>query len=93
MKVVVDFGLAGVIEIEIEAEMIPVGTYDITIDGVTRGTLVMVQDGDETEGHRHFEVIPDEPGELLLDFAVTGKSIVISQSGTTWFSGTIPSAG
>ena len=90
-KIVVDFGLAGVVEIEVEAEMIPAGTYDITIDGVLRGTLIIVQDGDQSEGSRHFEVIPDEPGELLLDFAVTGKSIVISQSGSTWFSGTIPS--
>jgi hypothetical protein len=88
---VADFGLVGVTEIEIEVEQIPVGTYDILVDGVTRGTLIMVQDGSKSEGFRHFEVIPDQPGELLLDFPVAGKPIVISQNGTTWFSGTIPS--
>ena len=92
-EVTVDFGLAGVIELEIEAEKIPAGTYDISIDGTLRGTLVIEVDGSDLKGSRHFEVIPDEPGELLLDFPVVGKSIAITQSGTTWFSGTIPTAG
>lgn len=87
--VTVDFGLVGVIEIEIEAEDMPAGTYDITIDGVVRGTLVV---GLDLKGKRHFEVIPDEADELLLDFPVTGKSILISQGGTSWFTGTIPTA-
>ena len=91
-NVLVKFGLVGVIEIEIEVEEIPADTYDITIDGILRGTLVITQNGEELEGHRHFEVIPDEPDEFLLDFPVTGKSVVISKSGATWFSGTIPTA-
>ena len=92
-EVTVDFGLAGVIELEIEAEEIPAGTYDISVDGTIRGTLVIELDGSDLKGSRHFEVIPDEADELLLDFPVTGKSIAITRNGTTWFRGTIPTAG
>ena len=91
-EVLVDFGLAGVIEVEFSAESIPAGTYQIAIDGVTRGTLVIALHGAVLSGYRHFEVIPDEPGELLLDFPASGKPVVISQGGVVWFSGIIPTA-
>lgn len=89
-KVVVDIGLVGVIEIEIEADNLAAGTYTITIGGVDRGTLVTSLNQGSLKGERHFEIIPDEPGELLLDFPAVGQSIVISQGGSTLFSGTIP---
>ena len=43
-------------------------------------------------GKIRFETVPDGSGELLLDFDVAGKSIVVSQSGTTFFSGTAPAS-
>lgn len=89
-KVVVDIGLVGVIEVEIEAENLPEGTYSISIGGVDRGSLVMASAEGSIQGHRHFEIIPDEPDELLLDFLAAGQPIVIHQNGTTYFSGTIP---
>ncbi len=89
-KVVVDIGLVGVIEVEIEAENLPVGTYTISIGGIERGSLVMAQVQNAIQGHRHFEIIPDEPDELLLDFLAAGQPIVISQNGTTYFSGFVP---
>jgi len=89
-KVVVDIGLVGVIEIEIEAESLAAGTYTVSIGGVERGTLIMALDQGTVKGHRHFEIIPDEPDELLLDFPVVGQPLVISQGGTTYFSGIVP---
>ncbi len=89
-KVVVDIGLVGVIEVEIEAEDLPAGVYSISIGGTERGSLVMAQEEDGIKGYRHFEIIPDEPDELLLDFLAAGQPIVISQNGTTYFSGFVP---
>lgn len=89
-QVAVDLGLVGVIEIEIEAEGLAAGTYSIAIGGVERGMLVMALDQGAVKGQLHFEIIPDEPGELLLDFPVVGQTLSLSQGGTTYFSGTIP---
>lgn len=89
-EVVVDIGLVGVIEIEIEAESLAAGTYTISIGGVTRGTLIMAPDGGTVKGKRHFEIYPDDADELLLDFPVVGQPLVISQGGITYFSGIIP---
>jgi hypothetical protein len=89
-KVVVDIGLVGVIEVEVEAEALPAGTYSINIGGVERGSLVMTLAEGSVKGVRHFEIIPDEPDELLLDFLAAGQPIVINQGSTTYFSGTIP---
>lgn len=89
-KVAVDIGLVGVIEVEIEAENLPVGTYSISIGGIERGSLMMAQVQDAIKGSRHFEIIPDAPDELLLDFIAAGQPIVISHNGTTYFSGIVP---
>jgi len=89
-KVIVDIGLVGVIEVEVEAEALPAGTYSISIGGVERGSLVVALVEGSLKGVRHFEIIPDEPNELLLDFLAAGQPIVINQGSTTCFSGTIP---
>jgi len=77
-------------EFEIEAEDLPVGNYDIVIDGVVRGVLPVVQDGNDTEGEVEFETFPDKPDEMLLDFDVIGLPIEIRLNNVVYFSGTVP---
>ena len=89
-KVEVQFGAKGVTGLEVEVEAIPAGDYDFIVDGVKRGTLTVVSVKDRLRGKLRYEVVPDGNGEILLDFPVAGKSIVISQGSTTFFSGTAP---
>lgn len=88
----VKFGLSGVTGLEVEVEEIPAGDYDLIVDGVVRGTLTVALKKEKLRGKIRFETVPDGSGELLLDFDVAGKSIVVSQSGTTFFSGTAPAS-
>lgn len=80
----------GNVEFEIEAKDLPVGDYDIVIDGVTRGTLPVLQDGNDTEGEVEFEKFPNKSEEQLLDFEVFGLPIEIQLNGTVYFSGSVP---
>jgi hypothetical protein len=80
----------GETEFEVEGEDLPVGNYDIVIDGVVRGVLPILQDGDDTEGEVEFETFPDKPEEMLLDFDVIGLPIEIRLNGVVYFSGTVP---
>jgi hypothetical protein len=83
-------GLFGLTEVEVEVEDIPEGSYDFIVGGTPRGTLVVTLVSGETRGQLDYDIIPNDPGELLLDFPVAGESITISQAGTVFFSGTAP---
>ena len=89
-KVEIQVGAKGVTGLEVEVEAIPAGTYDFIVDGVNRGTLSVILEKGKLRGKLRFEVVPNGNGEILLDFPVAGKSIVISQGGSTFFSGTAP---
>lgn len=91
-KVEIQAGATGVTGLEVEVEAIPAGAYDFIVDGVNRGTLSVVLDKDKLRGKLRYEVVPDGNGEILLDFPVAGKSIVISQGATKFFSGTAPNS-
>ena len=54
----------------------------------SRESVVLVNG--KLRGKFRYEIVPDGNGELLLNFPVAGKSIVISQGATTFFSGTAP---
>ena len=43
-------------------------------------------------GTLRYEVSPNDPGEQLLDFPVSGLPVTISQGEVTFFSGTAPVA-
>lgn len=86
----IDIGLAGVVVFEVEMESMPVGAYEVTVDGTVRGTLQVVALPERTRGVLRFETAPDAPGELALDFPVTGRPVTIRQGGTIFFSGTVP---
>lgn len=91
-SVEIQVGAKGVTGLEVEVEAIPAGAYDFKVDGVNRGTLSVVLVKGKLRGKLRYEIVPDGNGELLLNFPVAGKSIVISQGATTFFSGTAPTA-
>lgn len=84
------FGVAGVVGFEVEAESLPAGEYDLYVGGVRRATITLAVAEDKTHGALHFEVVPDGSSELPLDFDIASQPIVISQNGNTFFSGTAP---
>ncbi len=90
-SVEIQVGNKGVTGLEVEVEAIPAGAYDCTVDGTKRGIVSVIVVKGKLKGKLRYEVVPDGNGELLLDFDVGGKSIVISQGATTFFSGSAPS--
>ncbi|MFT4569292.1 MAG: hypothetical protein ACI8TX_000496 [Hyphomicrobiaceae bacterium] len=75
------------LDFEVEIEDVPVGIYDVVIDGIVRGSITVVDDGVKVEGELEFDTDPDDPGELLLDFEPEGLLIEVIQGATTFFSG------
>jgi hypothetical protein len=92
-EVQIQFGVAGAVSFEVEVESIPVGAYDLVVGGIVRGVMVVADSGQGLRGKVRFEVIPNSPDELLLDFIPSGQPITITQGGIVFFSGTTPSQG
>lgn len=88
----VHFGLAGPVSLVIEAESIAAGTYEIFVGGTPRGAMTVGADGGSTAGSLRFMVNPEDPGDLGLDFAVSGEAILIVGGQQTIFSGQAPTA-
>ena len=81
-------------DLEIEAEDVPVGTYDVWVGGVLRGTLEVIDDGlGNVEGEVEFDTDPDEPGELLLDFDPVGQTVEVKQGATVFLASTVGAPG
>jgi hypothetical protein len=57
----------------LDASGLAAGTYDLLVDGVDVGDVVVADDGIAAA---RFDPTPDEAGELLLDFALSGASTV-----------------
>jgi hypothetical protein len=75
-------------DFRVEIEDVPVGSYDLLVGGVLRGSIVVVDNGVEIEGDIEFDSDPDDPGEVLLDFDPRGQTIVVVQGATVFFSDT-----
>jgi len=85
-----EFGAAGAISLEIEAEDIPDGDYEIYI-GDERRALMTVTAG---HGKVRWDTSPQtDRGELPLDFAAAGLPVSIRQGENVFFTGTVPAAG
>ncbi|MCF6263410.1 MAG: hypothetical protein L3J24_07490 [Xanthomonadales bacterium] len=69
---------------EVEVEGIPVGMYDLSVDGEIRGQIEVMITGNSTEGEIEFES-PAGEGELLLDFDPRGKAIEVLEDSTVLF--------
>jgi hypothetical protein len=75
-------------DFDVEIEDVPVGDYDLFVDGIPRGTITVVDlGGGVIEGELEFTTEPDEAGELFLDFDPAGALIEVEQNGTLFFSG------
>ncbi len=79
----------GTQNLQVRVEDVAAGSYDLSVGGTARGTIVVAIDGDGTRGDLEFETVPTS-GHLLLDFTVAGAEIVVSQGGVTYFSRTFP---
>lgn len=75
-------------ELELEAYDLAVGSYDVAIGGVLRGTLTVGVRGNRTQGEIEFDTNPD-PHDLLLDFTVLDQEIVLSGPSGVLFSRTL----
>jgi hypothetical protein len=91
-EVEIQFGVAGPVGLEVEVEEIPAGAYEFVIGGEVRGVLSVADGGNGPRGTLRFEVLPNDPGEVLLDFAAAGQPVVIRQGERVFFSGTAPVA-
>jgi hypothetical protein len=81
-------------DLRVEIEDLPVGTYDVLVGGVPRGTIDVVDPGlGETEGQIEFDTDVDEPGEVLLDFDPVGQTVEIFQGATLFLSSTVGDPG
>ena len=77
-------------DLEVEAEDVPVGTYEVWVGGVLRGSLDVADDGfGKIEGEIEFDTDPDEPGEVLLDFDPAGQTVEVRQGGVTYLATTV----
>ncbi len=87
-EIQLQFGAAGVVGFEIEAEDLADGVYTLTVGEVVRGELTV------TLGHGklRFETHPDTSEEQLLSFAVAGLPVSLSQNGVAVLTGTAPNA-
>ena len=90
VKVKVERQFDGELQFDVEVKGLPVGSYDLIVSGVNRGTIVVAVSGDTTSGEISFESHPDDDSERLLDFPVSGETISIEQGGVVYFSGIIP---
>jgi hypothetical protein len=75
-------------DLRVEIEDVPVGSYDLLVGGIFRGTIVVVDTGFGIEGEIEFDTDSDDLNELLLDFDPLGQTIEIVQGATVFFSDT-----
>ena len=73
-------------EFDVELEDLPVGDYQLLVDGTERAIISVVATDDGTEGDVEFSS-PQDDGELLLDFEPLGALIEIADAGGVLFSG------
>jgi hypothetical protein len=75
-------------EFSVEIEDVPVGDYELYVDGELRAIITVVDDGaGGTEGEVEFRSPLDDDDELLLDFDPRDKLIEITMDGQVYFSG------
>lgn len=86
----VQFGVAGLIALEVEVERILAGDYELIVGGVSRGVVTVAGQGGQERGMLRFMAVPRDPADRLLDFAAAGQRMVIRRGETLFFSGVLP---
>lgn len=79
-------------DFQVEIEDVPLGSYELRVDGVLRGTITVVDNAGDIEGEIEFDTDPDGSA-LPLDFDPNGKLIEVAQGATVFFSDTFGSGG
>lgn len=77
----------------VDARDLVVGSYELLVNDIVRGTLSVVQVSSKTRGTLVFKTADSGSGDLLLDFPVSTQPIALRQGGIVYFSGTAPTAG
>lgn len=90
-KAVMEFDAPGAIQIELEVTKLPIGDYNVSIGESVRGTMSVAAGSNGTLGVLKFTKQGDA-GTILMNFPVAGQTISITQGGTTFFTGQLPSA-
>jgi hypothetical protein len=84
-----EFGVAGIVSLEVEAEGLTDGEYAVVIDGEVRGVLVSAGG----EAKLRWDTEPDAArGDLMLDFASAGAVVKIRKGDTDLFTGLLPAS-
>lgn len=86
----VQFGVAGLVALEVEVERILAGDYELIVGGVSRGVVTVAGQGGQERGVLRFMAVPKDPADRLLDFAAAGQRMVIRRGETLFFSGVLP---
>lgn len=86
----VQFGVAGLVALEVEVERILAGDYELIVGGVSRGVVTVAGQGGQERGLLRFMAVPRDPADRLLDFAAAGQRMVIRRGETLFFSGVLP---
>ena len=79
----------GDLSFEVELEDLAVGSYDLLVGGVVRGSISVVNGSKGTRGKLQFESEP-KPGQPTLNFEVAGQEIFVQQGATVFFTRTFP---
>lgn len=71
----------------VEIEDVPVGAYDLLVDGTKVGTIDVVNVTGGTKGEIEFESGDDDTDEIPLTFDPAGKTLTVQQGATKFFEG------
>jgi hypothetical protein len=71
-------------DFSVEIEDVPVGDYDLVVDGVPRGTIAAVDAAGQVKGEIEFTSKTGE-SELFLDFEPVGAAIEVKQGDVVFF--------
>jgi len=72
---------------DVEIEDVPLGIYDLVVDGVVAGQITVVDADKGPEGEIEFESGDDDDDDLPLAIDPVGKLIEVVQGDTVFFSG------
>jgi hypothetical protein len=71
----------------VEVEAVPVGAYDLLVNGAPVGTINVAQVAAGTKGEIEFSSSDDDGDELPLTFDPTGKTLTVLQGAVKFFEG------
>lgn len=77
-------------DFRVEVENLPVGSYELAVGSIVRGSIAVTIVNSEEFGEIEFDNEPDRPGELLLDFDPRGQLVEVRQGATVFLSVTMP---